>query len=171
MAYTPTTWKDGDLITADRMNKIESGIASIPKGDTGPAGPQGPIGKTGPQGPAGPAGPKGDTGPAGPTGAAGPQGPTGPVGPQGEQGPPGPQGPEGPEGPAGGVDSFNGRTGAVMPSTGDYTAEMVGALPSTTKIPSKTSDLTNDSKFATQDEVNNAVQTALGTIEAVLSEV
>lgn len=33
--------------------------------------------------------------------------------------------------PEGGVTSFNGRTGAVTPQTGDYTAEMVGARPST----------------------------------------
>ena len=32
---------------------------------------------------------------------------------------------------AAGVTSFNGRTGAVTPQTGDYTAEMVGARPST----------------------------------------
>ena len=37
--------------------------------------------------------------------------------------------PTGPTGPAGGVDSFNGRTGAVMPASGDYTAAMVGAAP------------------------------------------
>lgn len=35
--------------------------------------------------------------------------------------------PTGPTGPAGGVNSFNGRTGAVMPAAGDYTAAMVGA--------------------------------------------
>ena len=33
--------------------------------------------------------------------------------------------------PEGGVTSFNGRTGAVTPQTGDYTAAMVGARPST----------------------------------------
>lgn len=37
--------------------------------------------------------------------------------------------PTGPTGPAGGVNSFNGRTGAVMPASGDYTAAMVGAAP------------------------------------------
>lgn len=31
------------------------------------------------------------------------------------------------EGGSGGVESFNGRSGAVVPQTGDYTAEMVGA--------------------------------------------
>ncbi len=105
MPYTPTTWKDGDLITAEKMNKLEEGLANIPKGDTGPAGPQGPIGKTG---------------------EAGPQGPIGPAGPQGEQGPPGPQGEKGEPG-SGGVSSFNGRTGSVVPKKGDYTADMVGA--------------------------------------------
>ena len=37
--------------------------------------------------------------------------------------------PTGPTGPAGGVNSFNGRTGAVVPAAGDYTAAMVGAAP------------------------------------------
>lgn len=26
MAYTKTNWKDGDVISAERMNKIEKGI-------------------------------------------------------------------------------------------------------------------------------------------------
>lgn len=65
--------------------------------------------------------------------------------------------------PAAGVASFNGRKGEVTPQTGDYTAAMVGArpdtwtptaaevgaLPKTTKVPSKTSDLTNDAGFIT----------------------
>lgn len=42
------------------------------------------------------------------------------------------------------VNSVNGKTGAVS-----LTASDVGALPSTTAIPSKTSDLTNDSGFLT----------------------
>ena len=33
--------------------------------------------------------------------------------------------------PKGGVTSFNSRTGAIVPQSGDYTAEMVGARPST----------------------------------------
>lgn len=39
------------------------------------------------------------------------------------------------------VSSFNGRTGTVVPATGDYTAEMVGA--------------------ATMEQVNTAIQTAI----------
>ena len=26
MAYEPTTWNDGDLITAEKMNKLEQGV-------------------------------------------------------------------------------------------------------------------------------------------------
>lgn len=74
MAYTPTVWKDGDIITAERLNKLEAGVQNEqvgpqgPKGDTGETGPQGPkgdTGETGPQGPAGADGAKGDTGATG----------------------------------------------------------------------------------------------------------
>ena len=80
MAYTPTEWKDGDIITAERLNKLEAGVQNEqvgpqgPKGDTGETGPQGPkgdTGETGPQGPAGADGAKGDTGATGPAGADG----------------------------------------------------------------------------------------------------
>lgn len=47
------------------------------------------------------------------------------------------------------VESFNGRTGNVMPTTGDYTAEMVGARPSTW-VP-------------TQADIQGAVITIIGT--------
>ena len=53
----------------------------------------------------------------------------------------------------GGVSSFNGRSGVVTPQSGDYTARMVGALSEDTPIPSKTSDLTNDSGFITVEDV------------------
>lgn len=63
MAYTPTQWNDGDLITAEKMNKLEQGVKNEQ------VGPQGPRGETGPQGPRGE---KGDTGAQGPQGPAGP---------------------------------------------------------------------------------------------------
>ena len=55
MAYQKHTWQDGELITHERLNAIEKGIAEIeltpgpqgatgPKGDTGAQGPQGPKG-------------------------------------------------------------------------------------------------------------------------------
>jgi len=59
---------------------------------------------------------------AGRTGTAGPAGATGAAGAQGPQGIPGPTGPTG---PAGGVDSFEGRTGAVVSVAGDYTTDEV----------------------------------------------
>lgn len=50
MAYTPTQWNTGDVITADKMNKLEQGVQNE---QVGPQGPAGPKGETGAQGPAG----------------------------------------------------------------------------------------------------------------------
>ena len=44
MAYEPTTWNDGDLITAEKMNKLEQGVKNEQ------VGPQGPKGDPGAQG-------------------------------------------------------------------------------------------------------------------------
>ena len=49
-----------------------------------------------------------------------------------------------------GVSSFNGRTGAVQPKAGDYTAEDVGALPADTPIPSVDEAPTQNSTNAVQ---------------------
>lgn len=68
MAYTPTTWSDGDLITAEKLNKLEAGVQNEQVGPRGPAGPKGDTGDAGPQGP------KGDTGAKGAAGAQGPAG-------------------------------------------------------------------------------------------------
>lgn len=78
MAYTPTTWSDGDVITAEKLNKLEQGVKNEQVGPAGPAGAQGPAGPTGP------AGAKGDTGA------------TGAKGDKGDKGDPGAQGPAGP---------------------------------------------------------------------------
>ena len=75
--------------------------------------------------------------------------------------------PTGPTGPAGGVNSFNGRTGAVMPATGDYTAEMVGASPSPIS-----SDVTlyvngstgNDNNPGTESMPFKSVQAAINSV-------
>ena len=61
MAYTPTTWSDGDVITADKLNKLEQGVKTAQVGQAGPAGTAGP---------AGPAGAKGDPGAQGPAGTS-----------------------------------------------------------------------------------------------------
>ena len=68
MAYTPTQWNTGDVITADKMNKLEQGVQNE---QVGPQGPAGPKGETGPQGPAGPKGDPGETGAQGKAGADG----------------------------------------------------------------------------------------------------
>lgn len=127
-----------------------------PQGERGPQGIQGEQGATGPQGPKGDTGPQGEPGPAGQKGDTGPQGPAGTDGAPGAKGDPGKDatingknaitlapgenvsittGEDGTvtisfAGGDDGVSAFNGRTGAVIPRAGDYTAEMVGAIPS-----------------------------------------
>ena len=75
MAYSPTTWQDGDVITAAKMNKLEQGVQNEQVGPQGPKGDKGDTGATGAQGPQGP---QGEQGPAGPKGDTGEQGPAGP---------------------------------------------------------------------------------------------
>lgn len=54
-----------------------------------------------------------------------------------------------------GVESFNGRTGAVMPESGDFSAAMVGARPDTW-VPTA-----EDTGAATMEQVNEAIQAAI----------
>lgn len=65
MAYTPTTWNNDDVITAEKLNKLEQGVKNE---QVGPAGPAGAVGPAGPAGVAGPKGDKGDPGAQGPAG-------------------------------------------------------------------------------------------------------
>lgn len=65
MAYTPTTWNNDDVITAEKLNKLEQGVKNE---QVGPAGPAGAAGPAGPAGPAGAKGEKGDPGAQGPAG-------------------------------------------------------------------------------------------------------
>lgn len=53
MSYTPTTWNTGDVITAEKLNKLEQGVKNEQVGPQGPKGDKGDTGETGPQGPAG----------------------------------------------------------------------------------------------------------------------
>ena len=55
MAYQKHTWQDGELITHERLNAIENGIAEIEL-TPGPVGPKGERGETGPAGATGPKG-------------------------------------------------------------------------------------------------------------------
>lgn len=44
MAYTPTVWKNGDVITAELLNHLETGVQNEQVGPEGPAGPTGAAG-------------------------------------------------------------------------------------------------------------------------------
>lgn len=64
--------------------------------------------------------------------------------------------------------SINGTTlqGNITISASD-----IGALPDTTTIPSKTSDLTNDSGFVTQEYVDNLVGNTSSLLNEAIAEV
>lgn len=72
MAYTPTTWNNDDVITAEKLNKLEQGVKNEQVGPAGPAGAVGPAGPKGEKGDPGAVGPKGDKGDPGVQGPAGP---------------------------------------------------------------------------------------------------
>ena len=57
MAYTPTTWNNDDVITAEKLNKLEQGVKNEQVGPAVPAGAVGPKGDKGDPGAQGPAGP------------------------------------------------------------------------------------------------------------------
>lgn len=64
MAYTPTTWSDGDVITAEKLNKLEQGVKNEQVGPAGPAGAKGDPGVAGPKGDKGDPGAQGPAGPS-----------------------------------------------------------------------------------------------------------
>lgn len=96
MAYSPTSWKRGDIITAEKLNKVETGLQAVASVDiqsaqatTLAAGAPAtavieggvlklgiPRGQTGAQGAAGAQGAKGDKGETGAQGAKGETGAT-----------------------------------------------------------------------------------------------
>lgn len=96
MAYSPTSWKRGDIITAEKLNKVETGLQAVASVDiqsaqatTLAAGAPAtavieggvlklgiPHGQTGAQGAAGAQGAKGDKGDTGAQGAKGETGAT-----------------------------------------------------------------------------------------------
>ena len=116
---------------------------------------KGEIGPMGPQGIQGKTGPQGIQGEIGPQGI---QGEVGPVGPQGIQGKIGPQGPKG--------DSYQ-----ITETDYAAIAEMV-------PVPSKTSELMNDSNFITDVKLNGesvinedgSINLQLGSLDTTLGE-
>ena len=104
MAYSKHTWQDGELITKELMNNLETGL------ETAASAVDGKLAKPSSNGtneqilatdgsggtkwvdkPAGAKGEKGDRGETGPAGPAGAQGPAGAKGDKGDKGDPGQQ--------------------------------------------------------------------------------
>lgn len=83
MAYQATQWNDGDVLTAEKLNKLEQGVAQQ---QAGPAGPAGAPGAKGDKGDPGTPGAKGEKGDKGDPGAQGPAGAPGAKGEKGETG-------------------------------------------------------------------------------------
>ena len=169
------TFSDGSTFQ-DKLN------AGLLKGEQGEQGPQGDPGEQGPQGLQGIQGEKGEQGAQGPAGADGytpikgvdyfdgEQGPKGEKGdaftyadftdeqleglrgPQGPQGEKGEQGEIGPQGPAG-VDGQDGLTTAISVNGTTYThSNGTITLPNYPTVPTKTSQLTNDSGYLTEHQ-------------------
>lgn len=120
--YIKTVWENGDLITSEKLNKIEQAIyrnaedidnIQLIPGPQGVPGIQGPKGQDGIQGERGLQGIPGRDGSNGAQGIQGERGATGPQGPQGEKGNTGSQGPIGETGATGakGADGAIGPTG------------------------------------------------------------
>ena len=163
MTVTATTLDTGSSasVTKTEMNGVVMLAFGLPRGETGlqgDKGDKGDKGDAGPQGPQGPAGPQGLQGPQGPAGAGSgdmqasvydPQGKAQDVFayavPASDKGKAGGVAildangkiPEGQLPDIGGVRSFNGRSGAVLPVAGDYTAAQVGAVPVERKVNQK----------------------------------
>ena len=103
MAYSKHTWQDGELITKELMNNLETGLETTAKSVDGKLakpssnGTNEQILATDGSGgtkwvdkpAAGPKGDKGDRGETGPAGPAGAQGPAGAKGEKGDKGDPG----------------------------------------------------------------------------------
>lgn len=47
MAYVKNTWRDGDIITAEKLNRLEDGVEESGTASQGPAGPKGDKGDPG----------------------------------------------------------------------------------------------------------------------------
>lgn len=167
IAWKPTVAADGTIswVRTASETKPEDQNIKGPKGDTGETGAKGETGETGPQGPKGDDGDDGDPGLGIKLVTINQQGhliitfdddttqDAGAI-----------------PGGGGAVDSVNGQTGVVV-----LDAEDVGALPDNTTIPTKTSDLNNDSGFQTASDVAAAISgkvdtSAVGTTVASLTD-
>lgn len=145
------------ILDGAKGDKGDQGDVGI-QGETGPQGPQGEQGIQGIQGIQGPKGDKGDKGDQGPTGPQGPRGYQGIQGPQGEQGPKGDKGDQGDVGPQG-PQGERGPQGPAGAGSGDMLSSVYDPIGGARQVafadelPTKTSELTNDSGFITSSEI------------------
>lgn len=169
-AYGVGTGKPYDIYIFDGVTNafVDNGPlqgAKGDKGDTGAQGPAGPAGADGAPGKDGATGPQGPQGEKGDTGLQGPKGEDGAPGKDGDTGPQGPKGDPGADGktPVKGTDYFTPADVEEIAQEAagkvDVSAQIKAHNESTTahpdiraKIPTKTSQLTNDSGFLTQHQ-------------------
>lgn len=141
MAYSPTKWADGDVITADKLNKLEQGVGTT-KGDKGDPFTYDDFTAEQLAALKGAKGDKGDKGDTGATGAKGATGATGATGAKGDKGDPGAKGATGATGAKGdkgdkgvGVKSIaltKNADGTITGGTVTYTDGTTGTITVTT---------------------------------------
>ena len=147
------TFADGQSF----QDKLNAGVLKGEKGEQGIQGVQGEKGDTGAQGPQGLPGEKGEKGDTGPQGIPGEKGEKGDQGIQGPQGPKGDTGEQGPQGPAG----ADGLTTSIIVNGNNYNhVDGTITLPDYPTVPTKTSELTNDSDFVNSTFVANKIAEA-----------
>lgn len=150
MAYTPTTWKDGDLITAEKMNKLEQGVQNEqtgPQGEPGTPGAAAGFGTPSASVDSGTGTPGVTVEASGPdsakvftftfTNLKGEPGETGAQGEKGDPGEPGAKGETGDAGPAGAdgaAAGFGVPTATVDANTGTPEVTVTASGPDTAKI-------------------------------------
>lgn len=138
----------GHRVTVTDVDGVE--VFDVMDGAKGDQGIQGLKGDQGIQGPKGDKGDKGDQGDQGIQGIQGPKGDQGIQGPKGDTGDTGPQGPKGDKGDKGDPGDGNVNVQSDWNETDSTDDAYIKNKPS---IPSKTSDLTNNSGFITNSDI------------------
>lgn len=179
--FTKNNWKSGDVLTADKLNNTDNGVANAIKGVQAleaataeatalEAGQQPTANWDGskwtfgiPAGAQGSQGPKGDTGAQGPKGDTGDAGPAGPAGEKGDKGDTGDQGPAGANGKNGSC--FRVSATALADSQSGIAADAL--TPNNSTIPYAVGDIVMDGTTKKIYEITN-VSEGTATIGAAL---
>lgn len=179
--FTKNNWKSGDVLTADKLNNTDNGVANAIAGVQAlesataeatalEAGQQPTANWDGskwtfgiPAGAQGAQGPKGDTGAQGPKGDTGDAGPAGPAGEKGDKGDTGDQGPAGANGKNGSC--FRVSATALTDSQSGIAADAL--TPNNSTIPYAVGDIVMDGTTKKIFEITN-VSEGTATIGAAL---